>query len=278
MTASITVLESIQDFKELGRLNSTIFGLGPEDQMPASELRFMTKIGGIGLLAHSDGQAVGFLYAVVGMYEGKPYLESVATGVLEPYRGQGIERQIKIVERQIALERGFDIIRWSFSALRAPNARVFLSRLGGISHSYGVDTFEGMGFGTREGNVVIDEWYVEWHLRSQRVVKRLAGELPGRRLNRDVLITRTHRREDGLLVLDGFEETFTEPRVLVEVPEDVQTLIEYDEPLAIDWRMKTRDLFLGLLDQRYTFTECVSEIADGQRRNFFLFERDYLLV
>jgi predicted GNAT superfamily acetyltransferase len=63
------------------------------------------------------------------------------------------------------------------------------------------------------------------------------------------------------------------PQILIETPASYQAIKVHDLKLAISWRMQTRALFEAYFGKDYVAKEFVSELWDGERRNFFLLER-----
>ncbi|MFK4996847.1 hypothetical protein ACI2OX_02860 [Bacillus sp. N9] len=56
----------------------------------------------------------------------------------------------------------------------------------------------------------------------------------------------------GFPQLPDFDTIPEEQSIYVPVPADFQTLKKMDFELAIDWRMKTRNIFQQLFDKGYT--------------------------
>ncbi len=89
-----------------------------------------------------DGQAVGLSFAFLGRTEeGRTCLYSQLTGVVPGYQAHGIGGKLKRLQRQIASERGIDVLCWSFDPLQAGNASFNISKLRATSHRYVVDMY-----------------------------------------------------------------------------------------------------------------------------------------
>ena len=53
-------------------------------------------------------------------------------GVREAYRNQGLGRQLKLFQRDEALQRGITLIEWTFDPMELKNAFLNIERLGAI--------------------------------------------------------------------------------------------------------------------------------------------------
>jgi predicted GNAT superfamily acetyltransferase len=68
--------------------------------------------------------------------------------------------------------------------------------------------------------------------------------------------------------------------LLVEIPFDFyRVLVESDvedervRAIAVDWRLKSREVFLSLLDRGYRVVDFRSVEIDGRGRNFYIFSK-----
>src|SRR5579862_7513323 len=57
---------------------------------------------------------VGFTMAIAGWRDRRPFLHSHMTAVLSEMRDHGIGRKLKLFQREDALERGIDLVEWTF--------------------------------------------------------------------------------------------------------------------------------------------------------------------
>jgi predicted GNAT superfamily acetyltransferase len=239
---------------------------------PAWLLQDAIKAGGILLGLWHGEQAVGFSYGLVGLDDESVYLYSDGLGVLPGHRLRQQARALKLAQRDVALARGIERIVWTYSALRSVNAHLYLTALGGFARGYVVDYRGGQSseFPT-EGGVPIDEFVVEWRLRTPRVQRRLAGERPD--LGPAAIRSLTRCSGRGLEVqLDAVLDPGTaEDRVRCEVPADFQGMVDRYPERMLEWRLRTRQLFRSLLDAGYALTECAYEPGDDLAS--YIFER-----
>ena len=239
---------------------------------PAWLLQDAIKAGGIMLGLWHGTQAVGFSYSIVGKDEESVYLYSDGLGVLPGHRLRRQAHALKTAQRQAALARGIERIVWTYSALRSVNGHLYLSGLGGYARAYVVDYRgdQSSEFPT-EGGVPIDEFVVEWRLRTDRVQRRLAGERPALDLGEIPCLTRCSGEGLGVRLDRALEPEDSQDRVRCEVPADFQAMVEQEPELMLDWRLRTRELFLDLLNAGYTLTECAYQRGDDLAS--YIFER-----
>ena len=96
-----------------------------------------SKVGGQVFGAFEGGQMIGFLVAIPGILpDGRPYLHSHMLGVQPEYRDRGVGRRLKLAQREDALERGIELVEWTFDPLELKNAYFNIERLGAIVRRY----------------------------------------------------------------------------------------------------------------------------------------------
>jgi len=162
---------SIQDYEECVRIEHVTWG---EDiSVPSAIFVVAHHTGGQVLGAFDRGKMVGFTLAIVGARHGAPFLHSHMTAVLPEYRNCGVGRQLKLFQRQDALQRGIEVIEWTFDPLRFRNAHFNLERLGAIARRYLPDCY-GVTTSPLHAGLPTDRLVAEWWLRSERVKSILA--------------------------------------------------------------------------------------------------------
>jgi predicted GNAT superfamily acetyltransferase len=78
----------------------------------------------------TTGELVGFAYGFVGFDGLTPYLYSQAAFIDPNFQGQGVGRQLKQAQREIATAAGLTSMRWAFDPILARNAHFNLDVLG----------------------------------------------------------------------------------------------------------------------------------------------------
>jgi chorismate synthase len=259
----------IEEFGQLAAVFQEVFALSDRATPPAWLLEDSTKAGGLTLGMWHGDQAVGFSYAFAGLDAGQPYLYSSGLGILPAHRSGGHAFALKAAQRQLALERGYRQLRWTFSALRAVNAHVYITRLGGLAPAYVLDTRGSFDSDwVTEGGVPLDEFAVIWELDSPRVRSRLGGA-PAVDLTGIPCLSRCSGAAPER-VLDETGPLPPDGRVVCEVPADFQYLVRNAPALAHDWRAKTRPVFARLSEAGFVLTECVQD--PRSRQSYYLFD------
>jgi predicted GNAT superfamily acetyltransferase len=126
------------------------------------------KVGGQVIGAFDRDRMVGFALAVPGVRTGHPYLHSHMLAVHPEYRNGGLGRRIKMFQREDALERGFELIEWTFDPLEIKNAWLNIEKLGAIARRYTINQY-GITSSPLQGGLPTDRLIAEWWLKSNRV-------------------------------------------------------------------------------------------------------------
>ena len=157
------------DLHEAVRLQKIVWGFSDIDLLPPRLFVVATKIGGQVFGAFDGTRMVGFCLAIPGLKpNGKYYLHSHMLGVLTEYQNRGIGRQLKLAQRKDALERGIDLIEWTFDPLEIKNAQFNIERLGAIVRRF-VSNQYGISSSPLHGGLPTDRCVAEWWISSPRV-------------------------------------------------------------------------------------------------------------
>jgi predicted GNAT superfamily acetyltransferase len=178
----IRQLQRFEEFAEAVRLQQTIWGFDDIEMLPLRSFVVYGKIGGQLFGAYAGDEMVAFLIAVPGIKPGpRPYLHSHMLGVLPAWRDSGIGRRLKLRQREEALERGIELIEWTFDPLELKNAFFNLERLGAVVRRYSENQY-GVTASPLHGGLPTDRCTAEWWIDSPRVRAVLAGETVARRV------------------------------------------------------------------------------------------------
>jgi predicted GNAT superfamily acetyltransferase len=178
----IRPLRRFDEFAEAVRLQQTIWGFADIETLPMRAFVVCGKVGGQLFGAYGGGEMAGFLIAVPGIKAGpRAYLHSHMLGVLPACRNAGIGRRLKLRQREEALDRGIDLIEWTFDPLEIKNAFFNLERLGAVVRQYSENQY-GVTDSPLHGGLPTDRCIAEWWLDSPRVRAVLAGETVARRI------------------------------------------------------------------------------------------------
>ena len=148
-------LTSPDEFEICLELQRQGFGWTDIELMPMRFFVVSRHIGGLVLGAFDDSRLVGFLSAIPGVRHGTPYWHSHMLAVATSHRDSGIGTQLKFAQKDYALQRGIDLIEWTFDPLVSRNAYLNIEKLGVIVRRY-LPKFYG-----HESDRLIAEWWLD---------------------------------------------------------------------------------------------------------------------
>jgi predicted GNAT superfamily acetyltransferase len=96
-------------------------------------------------------------------------------GVIEEWQNRGVGRLLKLAQRGDAIERGIDLIEWTFDPLQLKNAHFNIERLGAIVRHY-LPNLYGRTSSPLHAGLPTDRLVAEWWVRSRRVENILNGK------------------------------------------------------------------------------------------------------
>jgi predicted GNAT superfamily acetyltransferase len=179
------VLRSCEGFDELEacvRLQIETWGYDDGDVIPRRMFKVAQRVGGQAIGAFDPaGEMVGFAMSIAGMKPGPdaarpqvPYLHSHMLAVTPKYRNAGIGRRLKLYQRAEAVNRGIQLMEWTFDPLEIKNAYLNIHRLGVIVRSYSPN-FYGVSSSRLQAGLPTDRLHAEWWMESERVKAILSG-------------------------------------------------------------------------------------------------------
>jgi predicted GNAT superfamily acetyltransferase len=173
---TIRKCEALAEMQACFALQKEVWNFADADLIPVRVFVVAAKIGGqvIGAFVNRndetnrEGELVGFALAIPGMRNGYCYLHSQMLAVRQQYRNGGLGRRMKLYQREDALERGFELMEWTFDPLEIKNAYLNIEKLGAIARRYNVNQY-GITSSPLQGGLPTDRLVAEWWLRSKRV-------------------------------------------------------------------------------------------------------------
>lgn len=178
----ITIREcvSVGDLGECVALQREIFALPEIEISPVRHFVVTRGAGGFTLGAFAGGALVGFVLSVPAFLGNKKFFYSHMTAVKREFQSHGIGARLKWAQRDEALARNVDYIKWTFQPVQARNAFFNLEKLGAIVREY-QPNFYGTDYSTlhmQGGNLGIDSdrLFAEWNLTSEKTRALSKGE------------------------------------------------------------------------------------------------------
>ncbi len=277
----IKPLLDLQDMYEAVRLQQIYWGTDVESVVPAHMLYTIALYGGQVLVAMDDDRMVGVLIGLLGAdieSNGKPAMANLMIAskrmvVLPEYRSRGIGHQLKLAQRDYAMQQGIRLVTWTFDPLLSRNAHLNIRKLGAISQKY-VENLYGTDDNTGLASLgSSDRLSIEWWVWTPRIESRVAGQ--------DEKPTYAIQIERGASVINPASfgsfaqpsDQFNPPDVghcLIEIPFNMPEIIDADSGLARVWRTHTRDIFQRVMSQGFMVTDFIHETIDEHHRAFYV--------
>lgn len=164
-------LRGMDEYLAAERLQVAVWGPGDKTD-PADLMMVIAEEGGLACGAFRGDDLLGYLFAFPTRDPRIQHSHRLATH--PQARGLGLAAALKWHQRDWCLQRGIDHVRWTFDPLRPVNASLNIARLGATSATYLPDYYGAMA-GINEG-LPSDRVLADWHLASDRVAARAAGE------------------------------------------------------------------------------------------------------
>jgi predicted GNAT superfamily acetyltransferase len=176
---TIRKCDGIEELNACVALQKEVWKFADVDLVPLRMFVVSQKIGGQLIGAFDGGELVGFAFSIPGSRGGRAYLHSHMLAVRETWRNFGLGRQLKLAQRDDAIERGFELLEWTFDPLEIKNAHLNLVRLGAIARRYSINHY-GYSSSPLQGGLPTDRLVAEWWIKSKRVVELLEKKQPPR--------------------------------------------------------------------------------------------------
>ncbi len=273
MTIAIRPLETIEDLRSAVTLQTAVMGERSRLVWGLPQLLHIRQSGGLVLGAQEEAIGLrGLLIDLVAVADGYPACRTVAWGVESGYRNLGIGTSLRGAERRLLQDQGVDLVFWDVDPLLSGNLYVALRKLGGLATGYRRDALGGIRDAQSPG-LATDRLRIEWWLDAPRVNDTLDGKLPPSHdrigLHRMDVLTKTTVLGSGMRGLSGDAAAPTSEHVLVEIPENLAELQRVDHDAAIQWRLRSRDIFDKLFELEYLGIGLIHEAG----RSFLLFKK-----
>lgn len=166
--------ESLDDMRACVALQKDVWNFADIDLVPLRMFVVAQKIGGQVIGAFDGKDLVSFAMALPGARNGHAYLHSQMLAVRSDYRNAGLGRRMKLFQRDDALQRGFELMEWTFDPLEIKNAYLNIEKLGAIARRYSVNQY-GLTSSPLQGGLPSDRLIAEWWMNSERVKSLLSG-------------------------------------------------------------------------------------------------------
>jgi predicted GNAT superfamily acetyltransferase len=268
----IRAITTLNECRQVVALEKLVWGYADaEDVVPSPVLIVSIKRGGILLGAFDDhGEMKGFVYSIPGLKDGRPTQWSHMLGVTPDARAGGIGAQLKLAQRQAALDMGVDLIEWTYDPLQAMNAHLNFAKLGVVVEEYEENIYGESSSPLHRGTPT-DRFVAEWHLRVPHVVRRISpggGPLVRDSAVAGAPVVNPSRPGEPDLRPGASDLSLDSRRLLVEIPTGFGDMQGRDPQLALDWRLSTREIFQTYFARGYRAVDFF--LSKGARRGHYL--------
>ena len=266
----LRTLDTIDEMSQLVHLQREIWGYGEPDTdfpYPARALFALAESGGHVGGAFLDDLPLGLSVAWRGVDPllQKPYLHSQLVGVQKEHRHLGLGFQLKLHQRDFALEANLDLVKWVFDPMRSSNANLNVRKLGAVIPAYQPDYYGSVKSHFSRG-LATDRVWAHWYVASSRVQQRLLTPPP------------LLQQEPPLVEVTALSDPNLEcsdPDFLVEVPGDFEAILQESLSLAADGQANIRKIFQHYLPQGYLAADFLT-VSGPPRRSFYVFTKNPL--
>lgn len=247
-------IDKVEDPDEIRTLIPVIksaWGMENTDQLVKDIIAAMRFHGGLVLAAREDDKVIGMQYAFTGMRHGKIYLYSHMTGVERNHKYSGIGKELKMKQREWALQNGYDLIAWTYDPLMSLNANFNIHKIGAIARTY-LENFYGEMEDSLNFGIPTDRFVAEWWIRKERESVMSPH------------ITISVSTDPAVL-----EKEELPPSIGFRIPEDFVSMKRNDHDMALRTRNNSRICLKHLFSRGYV-------VVDFQRENstYLLVRRD----
>lgn len=256
-------LESLADFQECVDLQRTTWGENFSDVVPRSLLQVSQKVGGLLAGAFEGETMIGFVYSLLGAFEGSAMHWSHMLAVHPDSRGKGLGRRLKLFQREELLKSGIDTVFWTFDPMVAANAHLNLNRLGATILRYVPNMYGGNTGSPLHAGGETDRFIMRWELNSQRAkwaIDEANARAPSRRFDENSVVESPTAASE--VDLPGGDE------VWIEVPSDLSRP-SVSEAELVQWRQTVRNAFMTYLRRGYA-VQSLHRDTNADRSYYFL--------
>ena len=245
----IREITDISEMREVEELQRQVWGISDREVFPALALVPMIELGAVLLGAFAGDRMAGFVFGFPGLEKERIILHSDMLAVRPEYRSAGLGYQLKLAQRDRALAAGIGTISWTFDPLQAVNAYLNLGKLGAIADRYRANYYgETTSFLHRTGT---DRLWVTWELSSERVSERIDSVS---KVAPPADVPAIVRVAAGDAPVSNPQE-LDQPALAIEIPQNINALLDGNAGLAGSWREATRAAFTKLLAAGFVVTE-----------------------
>jgi predicted GNAT superfamily acetyltransferase len=271
---AIKDLQTNEEYFEIIELQKIIWRLhNYNDCIPNHIYMAVSEIGGVVLGAFADKKMVGFLMALIGCTKEKGlHHHSHILGVHPEYACHHIGFRLKKAHYDRAKPKGIKLVTWTYDPLQGPNATLNITKLGAIVQTYKVNYYgEVMGESDLVSGIASDRFWVEWYIQTNHAENHInASHIRQENFTEYSIINDVEKDTSTFKKMVRFHKPSSD-KIAIEIPIDFQTIFDLNKKLAIDWRFKTREIFLECFQSGYS----VTGFTHNMNGNYYLLQKNF---
>lgn len=265
----IRPIETFTDIQQVQAVEKQAWQAEAEEITPIHILVAIARNGGLLLGVFEGQELIGFSLGWLGIkvHPGQRYLPKLishSTAVLADYRDQGIGYQLKLAQREWALQHGLDLISWTFDPLESRNAYFNLHRLGACCGVYHRNYYGILRDGLNKG-LESDRLQADWYILKEGMNRQSD-------LQNHPILNASIAGPAGFLQPGEDFSIPTQAHHLVEIPSNIQEIRQKDQVLANAWRMHIRAILECVLKRGYEITDFFYQREGNQAHSYYLVE------
>lgn len=253
---------SLEDYLECVAIQEETWGRAFSELVPAAILRVSQRVGGITAAAFdANGQMLGFVFGMTGVDKGDLVHWSDMLAVRPEARGHHVGERLKQYQRRKVCALGVRRIMWTFDPLVSRNAHLNINRLGAMPVEYAENMY-GTTRSALHGALPTDRFVVAWDCAAtapNHADGVIASDAP--------LLNPV---SNGTPTLASVGDV---ARVRVQIPIDVQPIIQQQPVLAARWRDITRRAIGERLAAGYRVSAFVRADEAGDSLPYYVLAR-----
>lgn len=256
MTKQIKIrpLTSMDELHIMQEVEEAVWQMPPT---PVHQTYTALNNGGIILGAFDGTKMIGFLYSFAGFDGHVSYLCSHMLGILPEYRKNGLGLRMKFKQAELAKQKGYPMMTWTFDPLESLNAYLNLNKVGAVGAYYKEDHYGSMDDGLNQG-LPTDRIQIEWWFDKKTFQ---SVDFDESKLLLSV-------KDNGHPVtINQFSEK--DGAWFVAIPENFQSIKHDNIELAKAWRYETRKVFQTLFNHGYQAKDLVRDQANQLSYYYF---------
>ena len=236
------------------RMQRETWGESFADIVPSGLLKVSQRIGGVTAGAFdSAGRLMGFVFGMTGTQDGVLVHWSDMLAVHADARNRGLGARLKLYQRELVLPLGVRTMFWTYDPLMAKNAHLNIVKLGATPVEYVVNMYGSDTGSALRGSLGSDRFVVAWDLAADHRREHAPRVTEGTEGGAQSPIVNPVALGDELRLISAAALPDV-PVVRVEIPGDVEQMIEGDPDAAAGWRGATRRAFSHYLEHGYRVT------------------------